>query len=600
MKLFSKYKILLLVTLSLGMTACSDTEPAYNHFTDGLEIFAGIESLDRVPETRVTLSSGNGTDNWYFNRFSSTPFPAHPLSQPSYVWEEAIGFYSKYGNKEIMIQEGSGNNTTSKPGPFVNEKFSYGRDIAESVYSSFISTKMNIDLNSLTADGTMAYFPYTPDMEETGLELRWKKNENGWSENYDDIERCIDALIMRRHTSSGNSVSGLDFNFIHAFSEMIIFRGEGFDNPPSTVENDDKIWIVLEDGYSHAKLKNYERASDDNLRYEIYKVFDFYYKDGYVKSKEDCRRWETSPGKYSMTQSGTAAKIMDVEYALVPGGYGTGRPSVAYIEICDNNGDWHKVTDFSLYEDQSLGNKKLNWSERYLLEIKMEGLVPTVNPVVITPWAEDKKVAQRDAAGIASIADFSDFVREYNLYNTNRNNASAKTIQTLSNYGDKTLDSQGNIVSWHFYFIDNLEFTSGNTTIPMLHKNDIIDGYNSQLTNLTNPFINNLEGTLIGFDFTVNMKAGQGDPKNTFGAIASKINGGYVKGCSVSGSVNYPLANVGMLAGDMEGGTVENCSFSGLLIGRSTYNKMIGNEPTGTCIFKSNSTSGVLFPGETD
>ena len=277
-----------------------------------------------------------------------------------------------------------------------------------------------------------------------------------------------------------------------------------------------------------------------------------------------------------------------------------GRPSVAYIEICDNNGDWHKVTDFSLYENNTLGNKKLNWSERYLLEIKMEGLVPTVNPVVITPWAEEKTVAQRDAAGIANISDFSEFVNAYNLYNTNRNTASPETIQTLSKFGDKTLDSQGNIVSWHFYFIENLEFTRDNTTIQTLHKDDIIDGYNSKLTNLTKPFINNLEGTLLGFDFTVNMKAGQDDASTTFGAIATKISGGNVKGCSVSGSVNYPSASVGMLAGDMEGGTVENCSFSGLLIGRSTYNKMIGNTPTGTYEFKSNSTSGVLFTGETD
>ena len=583
----------------MGLEACSDIEPAYDYSTDGLEIFAGIDTREIEPATRVTVSTGNGTDNWYFNRFSSTPFPAHPLSNPSYFWEEAIGFYSRYGNKDIMIQEGSGSNVTSKPGPFVNEKFSYGRDIAESVYSSFISTKMNIDLNSLTADGTMAYFPYTPDMEDTGLELRWKKNGTGWGENYDDKERCIDALIMRRHTSSGNSVSGLDFNFIHAFSEMIIFRGDGFDNPPTTVKNGNKIWIVLEEGYSHARLKDYERSEDDNLRYEIYKVFDFYYKDGYVKTKEDCRKWETSLGKYSMTQSGTAAKIMDADFALVPGGYGTGRPAVAYIEICDNNGDWHKVTDFSLYENNPSG-KKLNWGERYLLEIKMEGLLPTVNPVVITPWDKEETVAQRDAAGIANISDFSEFVNTYNLYNTDRNNASADIIQTLSKFGDKTLDTQGNIVSWHFYFIDNLEFTSSNPNITLLQKDDIIDGYNSKLTNLTKPFINNLEGTLLGFDFTVNMKAGQGDTNNTFGAIATKINGGYVKGCSVTGSVNYPLANVGMLAGDMEGGTVENCSFSGLLIGLSTHNKMIGNEPTGTCIFKSNSTSGVLFPGETD
>lgn len=587
MKILSIHKFCILVGV-LSLASCSqDDEIQNSSIRQGVEVTASIDNGSGDYKTRVEVGKGDGMDYWSFSRFSSSSFDARPYSyyksNTPYTWEEAIGFYSNKGN----LDEGTN-------GLFTNEKLVFAKEIGESNSSSFISTKMNIDLNALTSNGTIAYFPYTEDMEEKGLELRWVKNG-------ENIERCIDGLIMRRiNSGGGNSVSGLDFSFIHAFSEMIIVRGQGFEYPP---EGQKAIRVVLDRGYSHAKITDYVSAPDDELRYQIYKVFNFVYQPDYedVKSEEECRKWETWPGKYSITQSGSRPLVKDVQYALVPGGYGQGRPSVAYIEICDNNENWHKVTDFSLYENHSVGDKRLNWGERYLLEIKMDGLVPTVNPVVISPWGEDQKVDQSNASGIGSVSDFNDFVLAYNQYNNDRSGATSETIKTLSNYGDKTEDTNGNILSWRFYFIDNFEFTRDNPTIETLEENDIIDGYNSKLSNLTKPFIKNLKGSLIGLNFTVNMKSsGQDDNTNIFGAVATSITNGSVKGCSVSGTINYPKASVGMLAGEMNGGSVENCSFSGLIIGRESYNKIIGTSPTGSASIKSNnSTSGVLFSGET-
>lgn len=588
MKILKYLYLVFIFGMYLG--ACSEEENIGKVDNNSIfEISAKIEPDAGDYLTRVELNKGDGTDNWSFLRFSSNLLDARPLSQKDkpYFWEEAIGFYSNKGN----LDEGS-------DGYFTNEKLIFAKVLGESSSASFISTKMNINLNDLNANGTIAYFPYTEDMETEGLELRWIKNG-------ESLERCIDGLLMRRITSGGgNSISGLDFSFIHAFSEMIIIRGEGFDTPP---EDSKDITIVMDRGYSHAKLKNYERADDDNLNYTIYKVFDFVYDENYssIKSEEACREWQAWPGTYSITQSGTRPEIKEVYYALVPGGYGTGRPSLSHIKICDNNGDWHNVTDFSLYENHAIGEKRLNWGERYLLEIKMEGLVPTVNPVVIKPWGEDVYVAQRDAAGISSVSDFQSFVTAYNQYTEQGRdiNESDETepISTLKQFGDKTINKTSGEVSWHFYFIDNIEFTSPNPTIMTLHENDIIEGYESKLTNLSNSFINNLKGDLIGLKFTVNMKyGGTGVETSAFGAIAKKIETGNVRGCSVSGTINYPEASVGMLAGEMNGGSVENCSFSGLIIGRSTYNKMIGTQPTGDFKFNSNSTSGVVAPGSTD
>lgn len=547
--------------------ACNqDNDPITSSSVKGLEISAEIANAAEI-KTRVELNNAEGEDGWSFSRFSDRPFEGRPLSRmddPTWKWEEALGFFSQKGdNSNIVDNRGT-------TGPFENVKMEYAKSLEDRKYSTFVSTEIDANLNDIKNKAT-AYFPYTQDVVEEGLELRWVRNG-------ESLERCIDALIMRRITNNGTTVSGMNFHFYHAFSEIVITRGEGFDNPPAGKEG---ITIVLENGYSHARI-----VDSDNSSY--YKIFDFYYKEGYCKEPEDCRYWETWKRSYTFTQSGKS-ETKDAWYAILPAGVDN-RPNAASIIITDNYGTQHIITDFLLYNQE---DKSLYWNDRYFVEIKLEGLVPTVSPVVVEKWGEDQLIAPRESAGISSTADYEKFVTNYNLYNnSNRNNRAAE--EELSKYGDKTTDLNSGKVYWHFYFVDNVEFSSQNSTIDILYENDIIDGFNSDLLNLTNVMIKDLRGELIGLNITVNMKGSGSVP---FGPIAGKITGGKVNGCSVRGTVNCSGQSAGMLAGILENGTVEYCTFSGLLIAASTHDKIIGATPSGYTS-ESNSTSGVILTTE--
>lgn len=589
----SLYKSLILSLCMTSFYSCTQEKDPENFFSSkGLKISAHIENKDGGLQTRVNLNRGDGEDQWSFSRFSDTPFPAKPYSQKEnadWEWEEALGFYSNRGNLDLP---GSGSGSTAaQGGPFTNEKMVFGSSLEDNVYSTFISTDMNVDLQGLRS-GAAAYFPYTEEMEDKGLELRWVNNG-------ESLERCIDALIMRQLNTSGNTGSGLSIRFYHAFSEMIITRGEGFDNPPAQVIGDngetingEKIVIVLKEGYSHAKLVDYEKREENPVP-NYNKIFKLVYDENYSKTDEECRRWETWKGTFLSSSSGnTTNNIKDAWYALVPGSFDWYRPQVDYIEIYDNNGELHKITDFTLFDQK----KSLNWNERYVLEIKMEGLVPTVSPVLITPWGADTYVAQRLAAGISNSSEFERFVETYNSYNSpqvKRN--SNKYEEILSKYGDMTLNETTGGKYWNFYFNGDFQFTAKNSTITLLHSNDIIDGLNNNLTNVTSQFITTLEGTLQNLNFTVNIK----DENITtfYGPIAKSINNGIITGCNITGTVNCPNAEaVGMLAGSISENEakVENCSFSGLLIGKSVNDKIIAL-PTSSDYGNNNSSSGIIF-----
>ena len=554
------------IFLGVASVSCSeDLESTDVNSCRRFEVTAAIENKDFSPATRVETYYGDGQDNWSFSRFSEKKFIARPLSQKdnsTWEWEEALGFYSNRGNNQ------------SQDGKFVNEKMWYTRSLEDDRYATFISTEMDVNLNDLRSGGA-AYFPYVEDIETTGLELRWVKNDPS-----DNLERCIDGLIMRRLTTDGTTVSGMNFHFYHAFSEMVIVRGEGFDKP----KGDEEINVFLTEGYSHAVLEDYQKV-EENQSY--YKNFKFQYNEDYslVKSKDECKKWGTWKGNYSFTQSGTAAIVKDAWFVLLPGGFDANRPSVDYIEIYDNYGTLHKITDFNLYNNDG---KRLNWNERYILEIKMEGLVPTCNPVLVEPWGEDVELAQRQATGISTASDFQDFVTAYNGYANDRTSSD----NTLKKYGDVSIEESTGEKYWHFYINDDFEFSDNNPVISLLHQNDIIDGLNNKVSGITGTFIKELNGSLQDINLVVNIKE-----ENKTGSIGpiETINGGTVTNSTVYGTINCPKANVGMLAGTGNNPTVKNCIFSGLLLGLSTSDNIFGAIPGGDYTKDANSTSGVIF-----
>lgn len=550
------------VSLLSVFSSCSEESSIMRDKTP-FEIYASIEGSEESINTRVETASETTDDGWSFTRFSHRVFDARPLSQVNdeWEWEEALGFFSKSGNNAV------GENS------FVNEKMIYARTLEDNTYATFISGDMDVELNGLKS-GSAAYFPFVEDIETTGLELRWVKNDDPKK-----LERCIDGLFMRRLQTEGSTVSGMNFHFYHAFSAMIITRGEGFSNPPA---GKDGITVVLEEGYSHARIVDYTGNSN------YYKIFEFIYNTGYKKSKEDCKKWETWKSTYSFRQNGVTT-IKDVWFVLLPGNIDSNPPKVDHIEIYDDNGIVHDITDFVLYNQS---DKSLYGNERYILEIKMEGLKPTVNPVSIIPWGEDVEIAQRQAAGIANKTEYVDFVSAYNTYGTRRNNITSENI--LMKYGDLTVDEYGNKY-WHFYITDDFELeTNGDFRITSLHQNDIIDGLNSKVYNVTKPLFSEIAGTLRNINIYININ----DTKEgSVGGVTGSLKGGTVTSCSVTGSVNCPNANVGILSGDAsEGSIVSNCVFSGLLIGKGTSdNKIFASGNSVNIDLSNSSSSGVIF-----
>lgn len=562
----TKYKYLLPLLSSFLLTACMEDNPAVNSVPKGFEASASIECGTGKVSTRVATASEDTDDGWSFTRFSSTPFRARPLSEISnneWEWEEALGFFSKSGNM---------NENEAGTAPFINEKMIYARSLEDNTYATFISGDMQVQLANLRS-GSAAYFPYVEDIEEQGIELRWVKDND-----LKKIERCIDALIMRRLQTEGGVVSGMNFHFYHAFSSMIISRGDGFSNPP---EGLDGIKVCLEKGFSHARLVDYSGN-------DAYKIFEFYHDPSYQKTEEECREWKTWKSKYSQRENGVTT-VKDVWFVLLPGNI-INRPMVEYIEIYDDYGILHHISDFALYQQS---DKSLYWNERYSLEIKMEGLVPTANPMSIQKWGEDIEIAKRQASGISNQTEFEDFVNTYNNYASRRTNANWE--RTLAKYGDVTIDENSGDKYWHFYITNDIEFNDKNGLISLLHENDIIDGLNCNLSNVTNEFITTLKGTLQNLNFKVNIND---NISGNYGPIVKLIQGGIVSSCNVSGTVNCKNASVGMLAGDINGGSVINSTFSGLLIGKSHgKDKILGSDPSESDFdeFNGNSSSGVMF-----
>ena len=562
-----KFKnIFLIFAVASAFASCTqDQEPDFENPVRFFEVKASIDSNGERKATRAETYTENGQDGWSFTRFSARPFGAKPLSEknnPGWTWEEALGFFSAKGNNAT----GSG---------FVNEKMIYSRSLEDATYATFISAEMDVDLNGLKS-GSAAYFPYVKDIENEGLELRWVKNG-------EDLERCIDGLIVRRLNTDGSTVSGLNFHFYHAFSEMLITRGEGFDNPPA---GRDGITVVMTEGYSHAVIEDYVPVEE---KQSYFKNFRFVYNPAYsgIKTQEECKRWDTWKTTYSFTQSGTAPVVRDAWFVLLPGGFDVNRPSVDYIEIYDNYGTLHKITDFNLFNNDG---KRLNWNERYILEIKMEGLNPTVSPVIIEPWGEDVEIAQREAAGISTLAEYQEFVTNYNSYGTRRNNRTAENV--LKKYGDLTTNETDGEKYWHFYITDDIDF--GGATglqIASLHQNDVIDGLNSNIHNIREPLFGDISGTLQSLNMFVNIS--DANKTGNVGAVTGTL-AGNVLSCTVYGTLNVPHANVGLLAGSAtDGAWVKNCIFSGLLIGTSSFDRIIG--ASSSYGSENNSCSGVIF-----
>lgn len=556
------------LAIALLLTACS--HDALQDLTPGIDeacplvVYASISGKGNAT-TRVTITDYD--DRWSYKEFTA---------------DDAMGFYSSGGN----FNEDGGH------GAFTNKKLIYdGSSFKDAGGAEFSPVHMK-------DSEIFMYYPYEEEMEEPGLALRRKKEK-------DDTLRCVDFL-----SSSSLSVLGgkdkvaLGGTFIHTFSELIVMRGEGFDNPPKGKE---RITAVLSDPYTHVKTHVSEEGSwsctpelcfNEKYAKEIWKG-----KDDEELSVDSlkilARRWDAWQGKnYGITNEDTVGR--PAWYVIVPT-LANSRSTVEYIELYDNEGNLLQIKSLPLSGGNS---KKVDPEWRYPIEIIMKEMVPTINPFPIIPWNGDVNLTDERKRGIKDGAEFAGWVAAYNVYLAEPND---DKINELLKYGDMYVDKDGNNRSWHFYVLSDLDLSNseGEFVIPEL-KGDTLDGIsttfkngkfkNHTLTGLSKTFIGTLsEGASVqNFDFIEpNIIITDESATDPIGIIAKNMEDASVINCNIEdGTLVYPNGPAGIVAGSMTGGLVKDCTLQVFFIRDGTASgeaeNLIGTNPIGYATFTNN------------
>lgn len=566
-----KLYIISLVLFSLVLASCTSeelSEPGIG-IQHGYSIEASIESFD-TGSTRAIRQTSD--DNWSYDKFENN--------------QDVIGFYSEYGNASAPGGNGS----------FVNAPMRYKRMSDGNGY--FENPDMDYDLNTFVEKTTFFYFPYHENIEydpnhdyvgnDYGLELRVVdiNDEN-------KIEKCEDLLwVINPSNPTGSQ------RFAHAFSSLVIIRGEGFQNADNKT-----IKVVLNKGVSHVTLTQndgYQRNAK------------LLYLPGYEKTEDECRDWYAWKGdKFTANEKDPLYPGVEFQeeayYVLLPTTRGNDRLSVDHIELYDNDGNLKIVSDFKLYTSSSnaSNSKLLFYGQRYPLLIKMQGLETVVETLGIDPWDEDVVISETREAGIGDASVFAEWARIYQDYLSS--NRSSYYDDWLKKYGDKTEMTDGSS-KWTFYILDDIDFSnylstiqSGNILYLLKKLEDTLDGGNFTVTGLnlestaSPTFIGELgaEGLIKDLNFKgLNIRmtdiSGTAPVGGVFGVC-----GGSVTNCNIDGVVSGNGAS-GLLGGEGVGAVVSDCNFQGLVVGSSTSNKGIFGSDSG-CTFDNVNTSGLIF-----
>lgn len=506
---------------------------------------------------------------------------------------DTMGFFSQHGNESVNEGQGALENV-----PLVYDVIN-----GVGIFTSLDGT--NISPSLLTGSTTYVYFPYDANVQSPGLELRRLDSDN--------VLKCVDCL-----TTDGLDLEGLEKDgmmyatFYHTFSELIIIRGEGFNNLKEGV--DPSIKVVMKDSYTHLKIT----PTDDGTSWQCKITLEN--NPTNTKNKaDDYRVWDTWVGEnYGKTTEDPEGR--PASYVILPTiGSGNERATVDYIELYDNNGVKQTVSALKLSNDKKKETdpdnftKKLTPGWRYPFEISMQELVPTVNPFPIVPWEENKDITDKRTCGIHSPSEFDDWINTYNTYLAG--NTTEEQIEKLLQYGNRVVevDSDGKetFLYWHFYLMTDLDEwteTSGAAcVIPELC--DVLDGLSSTLSNsvFQNHTLKNLKTPLIGkltgeYASVQNITFSKPeihlpDRTSPVGVVVQTIeNGGTVENCNViNGSIYAPSAAVGMVAGTVSGAgsKITGCNLSGMLIGRSSADNIAGENNGGT--IENNNSASVVF-----
>lgn len=563
-KIFPNFLSIATLMVVLLLISCSKEEATTISFdATPLTVVASIQGAEKSTMRATRLTDD---DRWSYSGFTVN---------------DVLGIYSQHGDYDVKSGEGPLINMSVTCVESKNNAGNFKQEDGKRISPSHMS-----------ANTIFMYFPYEKDMtddeniEAMGLELRTKIEGK-------DTLRCCDFL-----TSYSVNAEGLDNGVLtgalqHAFSELIIMRGEGFDNPPESLG--EKRWnmtAVMNEGFSHVKIN----VDKDNWNCRPQLVYN---------DQDEYRRWGTwQGGNYSITVEDLVGE--PAWYVILPtlDNYHT---TINYIELYDNDGVLQQVSAIKL------GGKKdkvLIPGWRYPIKITMNELGVTAIPILpILPWNGDTDITYERENGIQSIADFRTWREKYITYikgeDTNLKN-------DLLQYGD--LIKSGNQEIFHFYIPADLDFSEltqeeGTPIIPELK--DILDGVdttvvnyefqNHKLSNLKTTFVGILSGngTLQNIDFDepiINLESS--NKQEAVGVIVNSIEGGTINHCAITNGMLISKGPVGIVAGSMEGGIVQDCTLSGVIIGsesNATYNYMIGTSPTGGAILQNNDTNNIIF-----
>ena len=574
-KIFSSI-ILLILILPLFSSCKSEDFPSGKNLTE-LTINMDIEGKGRVG-TRFVRTEID--DKWTITDFTAG---------------DKMGFYASGGN---WLDQNSH--------IFNNQELIYkGEDQFNTP-----NGEGNFSPSDMKGNEVYMYFPYCEVMNTDGLELR--VNEEG-------SIRCRDYLSANNLTMEGmqgNKPVALYGTFTHAFAELIIMRGEGFDNPPHNTDQIDynRITAVINNGYTHIKV-NLDTENGWSCVPEL-----FYNSNNRNNLKEDqADRWNAwKGGNYGITTEDPVGR--EAWYVIVPtlGTSGTGRSIVDYIELYDNEGNLQRVSSLKLSgANTSNPTKYVDSGWRYPMEITMKELVPTVNPFPISRWNETVDLSYTRVYGINNITDFELWVYDYNAYLRDKTEENEKQ---LLQYGDKTINQDTEEVTWEFYILADLDLTgyqpphsdessSNEETfiIPVL-ENATLDGQstilsdgefqNYKITGLNKTFIGNMKNSrLQNIDF-ISPEVKQDDNTSAGAIIISEMVNSDILNCNIeNGTLFNPKGPGGFVAGSISGGSVTDCVLEGTLIATSTAAGeaalIIGTNPQNGTVFKNNNTSGI-------
>ena len=558
------------------------------------------------------------------------------------------GTYTFTNGDTMGVFTRSGNLDIPGGGPLINIPMAFVRTAIDpnSTNTSTILENPNVNVytGGMVANEVFMYYPYTPKMGNIdnynpnngymeygykydsssntmvkdnnpntawGVELRKKDPKDG-------ILKCIDFIMSTAANASDLKKGVIRGTVYHAFSELIILRGEGFKNPKNeNGEPDYTIKVVVSNPATHARITSYNvsvTGSDkpEMVRWNSQMYWDEHYTfEGHPFSRMDARTWEAWEGAPRTNNQDN--EEYRAWYVVLPrphnalnnektyGSQNAPGTSISYIELYDDEGYLQRVTSINLKSTEtSDATKTPAMRYRYPIIIKTDEMGAVANPVTIDNWIFDEKnndITEKRSAGISSETDYYDWVVNYNAY-------IAATDNSVKESYKETLFKYGNLINnvWEFYVTKSIKFSSIQPLQVNVLQDKIIGADNFNNVSLSNinvkyPLFQKIteNGAIENLDFseiTIKWPAPEsGNEVASVGCIAGiitrtgDIGGAQFKKCNIKNAtvVSQGSGPVGIFAGEMRYGTISDSSFTGIIIGGETasedYKNILGIPP---------------------